>query len=433
MSPRPPLTSLARDFARIGFLSFGGPAPQIAMLHELAVEERGWISDQEFLRALNLCHLLPGPEAMQLATWIGWRMAGIRGGLITGGLFVLPGVLVIFALSALYAYAADLTLVGAGFTGVQAAVLIILAGAVLRLGKRTLKSAGSLTIAAGAFVALLFGLPFPAIVVVAGFAGLWLTQKADTGDRTEAPSNPDQPGQIGSSAITFLSGLALWLAPLALVFVLLGGAHRLTEITAFFSWLAIVSFGGAYAVLAFMAQAGVEQYGWVSAGEMADGLALAESTPGPLILVTQFTGFLAAFRESAPFSPLLAGMLGSLLTVWAVFLPSFIAIFTLAPWMERLNRVKILQSALNGISAAVVGVIASLAVWFATQVMFAVTGEISFGPFRLITLDPANINAPILAIAAVCAVLAFAFKRGVMTLVAAGLAMGLALPLLGLI
>ena len=214
---------------------------------------------------------------------------------------------------------------------------------------------------------------------------------------------------------------------------MLGGDHRLTAITAFFSWLAIVSFGGAYAVLAFMALLGVEQYGWLSAGEMADGLALAESTPGPLILVTQFTGFLAAFRDASPFAPLVAGLVGSLLTVWAVFTPSFMAIFTLAPWMERLNRVRVLQGALNGISSAVVGVIASLAVWFATQVMFAETGQIGFGPLRLITLDPASINLAVLAIAAVCAVIAFVLKRGVMTLVAAGLAMGLALPFTGLV
>ncbi|MFC4725364.1 chromate efflux transporter [Glycocaulis abyssi] len=433
MSAPPSLASLARQFARIGFLSFGGPAPQIAMLHDLAVDRQGWISDQEFLRALNVCHLLPGPEAMQLATWIGWRLGGVRGGLIAGGLFVLPGVMVIFALSALYAYAADLTLVSAAFTGVQAAVLVILASAVARLGQRTLKSAGSLAIAGGAFLALLFGLPFPAIVVLAGLAGLWLTPKAATPDQPEVVSDPEKPDQIRRSTITLLSWLALWLAPLALVFVMLGGEHRLTEITAFFSWLAIVSFGGAYAVLAFMAQAGVEQYGWLSAGEMADGLALAESTPGPLILVTQFTGFLAAFREAAPFTPLVAGLMGSLLTVWAVFAPSFMAIFTLAPWMERLNRMRTLQSALNGISSAVVGVIASLAVWFATQVMFGVTGEISFGPFRLITLDPASINLAVLAIAGVCAGLAFTLKRGVMTLVAAGLAMGLALPLAGIV
>lgn len=430
---QPSRRMLASDLARIGFLSFGGPAPQIAMLHDLAVEKHGWITDTEFLRALNLCHLLPGPEAMQLATWIGWRMHGTAGGLIAGGLFVLPGVAVIFALSALYAYAADLTLVSAAFNGVQAAVLIILTSAVLRLSRRTLKSAGSVVIAGSAFLGLLVGLPFPAIVVLAGLAGLWLTPPPDPAGQPEAAPATDRPGQPGRSAITFLSWLALWLAPLALVFVVLGGDHRLTEITAFFSWLAIVSFGGAYAVLAFMAQAGVEQYGWLSAGEMADGLALAESTPGPLILVTQFTGFLAAFRDASPFAPLVAGLVGSLLTVWAVFTPSFMAIFTLAPWMERLNRVRVLQGALNGISSAVVGVIASLAVWFATQVMFAETGQIGFGPLRLITLDPASINLAVLAIAAVCAVIAFVLKRGVMTLVAAGLAMGLALPFTGLV
>ncbi|MCC5981715.1 MAG: chromate efflux transporter [Oceanicaulis sp.] len=435
MNASPSLASLARDFARIGFLSFGGPAPQITMLHDLAVEKRGWISDTAFLRALNVCHLLPGPEAMQLATWIGWQLGGIRGGLITGGLFVLPGALVMLALSILYVLAADLTLVEGAFFGVKAAVLVILLGAVIRLASRTVKTPAAVAIAGAAFIALSVGIAFPIVIAAAGLAG-WLASRAMAAGHHEEASDSKPAGEVASIKSTALSlaiWAAIWLAPLALAALILTPSHRLVELAGFFSWLALVSFGGAYAVLAWMAQAGVEQYGWLSAGEMADGLGLAESTPGPLILVTQFTGFLAGYRVPEPFGAMAGGIIGAALTLWAVFLPSFMAIFTLAPWMERLNRIKALQSALAGISAAVVGVIASLGVWFAVQILFADTGAVRFGPLRVVTADIATVEPWVIAIAALCAVLAFVLKRGVMTLVAAGLAAGLALSLTGLI
>lgn len=435
MTQSPSLTSLARDFARVGFLSFGGPAPQIAMLHELVVDRRGWVSDGDFLRALNVCHLLPGPEAMQLATWIGWKLGGIRGGLITGGLFVLPGALIMLALSILYVLAADLTLVEGAFFGVKAAVLVILLSAVIRLGSRTLKTPAALVIATAAFIALSLAIPFPLVVAGAGLAG-WLASRwmAAGHHETAAHDTPASQGaSVSATAMSLLIWAAIWLAPLALAALLLSPSHRLVEVAGFFSWLALVSFGGAYAVLAWMAQAGVEQYGWLEAGEMADGLGLAESTPGPLILVTQFTGFIAGYRAPEPFGAMLGGILGAALTVWAVFLPSFMAIFTLAPWMEKLNSIKALQSALAGISAAVVGVIASLGVWFAVQILFAETGSMSLGPLRIVTADITTIDPWVIAIAALCAVIAFGLKRGVMTLVATGLAAGLALSLAGII
>lgn len=435
MAQPPSLASLARDFTRIGFSSFGGPAPQIAMLHDLAVEKRGWISDSAFLRALNVCHLLPGPEAMQLATWIGWRLGGIRGGLITGGLFVLPGAFVMLALSILYVLAADLTLVEGAFFGVKAAVLVILLGAVIRLASRTVKTPAAFAIAGAAFIALSLGIAFPIVIAAAGLAG-WLAARWMAAGHHEEAGAAEPAGEAASLASTALSlaaWAAIWLAPLTLAALILTPSHRLVEVAGFFSWLALVSFGGAYAVLAWMAQAGVEQYGWLSAGEMADGLGLAESTPGPLILVTQFTGFLAGYRVPEPFGAIVSGIIGAALTLWAVFLPSFMAIFTLAPWMEKLNRITALQSALAGISAAVVGVIASLGVWFAVQILFADTGSATFGPFRVVTADITTLEPWVIAIAALCAVLAFALKRGVMTLVAAGLAAGLALSLTGAI
>ncbi|MFN3834881.1 MAG: chromate efflux transporter [Glycocaulis sp.] len=435
MSQPPSLSNLARDFARIGFLSFGGPAPQIAMLHDLAVEERGWISDSAFLRALNVCHLLPGPEAMQLATWIGWRLGGIRGGLITGGLFVLPGALIMLALSILYVLAADLTLVEGAFFGVKAAVLIILVGAVIRLASRTVKTPAAFAIAGAAFIALGLGIAFPIVIAAAGLAG-WLAARWMAAGHHEEVGEAEPAGEaasLTSTALSLLVWAAIWLAPLVLTALLLSPSHRLVEVAGFFSWLALVSFGGAYAVLAWMAQAGVEQYGWLSAGEMADGLGLAESTPGPLILVTQFTGFLAGYRMPEPFGAIVSGIVGAALTLWAVFLPSFMAIFTLAPWMEKLNRITALQSALAGISSAVVGVIASLGVWFAVQILFADTGSMSLGPLRVVTADITTIEPWVIAIAALYAVLAFILKRGVMTLVAAGLVAGLALSIAGLI
>jgi chromate transporter len=373
-APRPSFAEATRVFARIGCLSFGGPAGQIALMHKELVEERNWIGEQDYLHALNFCHLLPGPEAQQLATFIGWRLHGVRGGLIAGLLFVIPGALVILALSILYAYAANLGWFSAILLGVKAAVLAIVAQALIRIGKRALDTRFKQGIAAAAFIGLfLFNLPFPLIVLGAGALGAivsrvrpdWLgaAHGHDVAITGPAP-------RAGQTLGTVVIWLAIWAAPMVLIAATLGREHGLWQIGSFFSQLAVVTFGGAYAVLAYMAQEAVSGFGWLSAGEMADGLGLAETTPGPLIMVTQFVGFLAAFRAPEPFSPLLAGLIGAGITTWVTFAPCFLWIFALAPWIDRLQNAKALKAGLSALTAAVVGVIANLALWFALHVVF---------------------------------------------------------------
>ncbi len=366
----PSFSELVRLSARIGCLSFGGPAGQIALMHREIVEERGWVSEEQYLHALNLCHLLPGPEAQQLAIWIGWKLHGLKGGLAAGLLFVIPGALVILALSVLYGYAASLDWFAALFLGIKAAVLAIVVQALLRVAGRALDTRFKRAIALAAFAALaLFSLPFPLVVLGAGLLGLlarpeWLALKP----LGAAPALAPRPW--GASLRAVLGFGAVWVAPMLAVLLLLGPDHVLWQIGAFFSKLAVVTFGGAYAVLAYMAQQAVEGHGWLSAGEMADGLGLAETTPGPLIMVTQFVGYLAAFRAPEPFTPLVAGLLGAALTTWVTFVPCFLWIFALAPWMERLERNQRLKGALACVTAAVVGVIANLSLWFALHVLF---------------------------------------------------------------
>ena len=417
-SPSPSFAELLRVFARIGCVSFGGPAGQIALMHRELVEERGWISEERFLHALNFCHLLPGPEAQQLATWISWRLHGVRGGLAAGLLFVIPGALVILVLSALYAVAADLALVEALFLGVKAAVLAIVVQALLRIAGRALDTGLKRALAAGAFAGLfLLDLPFPLVVLGAGAIGLaaaavrpeWLALKAAAGD---AAALPPRPWRSTFAAVAVWG--AVWAAPMVLVAATLGRDHVLWEIGAFFSQLAIVTFGGAYAVLAYMAQEAAGSLGWLQAGEMADGLGLAETTPGPLILVTQFVGYLAAFRAPEPFSPLVAGLLGAGLTTWVTFAPCFLWIFALAPWIDRLAGAVRLKGALAAVTAAVVGVIANLTAWFALHVLFAKVGEQRFGPLRLTWPDLASID----------------WRAGVLTVLAIGLTFGLKWPVL---
>ena len=376
-SPRPSFANLLGVFTRIGFLSFGGPAGQIALMHREIVDQRGWIEEGAFLRALNLCHLLPGPEAQQLATWIGWRLHGVRGGLAAGLLFVIPGAAVMLGLSLLYVAAAGLGWFAAVFLGIKAAVLAVVAQALIRVGGRALGTRFKLVLAAVAFVALsLLRAPFPLVILVAGATGALVhTWRPDWLGKLKTP--PPDPAPVSRRRVaaatlaTMAVWLAIWAAPMALIALTLGTGHVLWDIGAFFSKLAVVTFGGAYAVLAYMAQQAVENLHWLGVGEMADGLGLAESTPGPLIMVTQFVGFLAAFRNPAPFTPLVAGVLGAGLTTWVTFAPCFLWIFVCAPWMDRLERVPRLQAALAAITAAVVGVIANLALWFALHVLFA--------------------------------------------------------------
>ena len=424
----PTFADLLRVFTRIGFLSFGGPAGQIALMQHELVDQRNWVEQGAFLRALNLCHLLPGPEAQQLATWIGWRLHGVKGGLAAGLLFVIPGALVMLVLSLLYAMAAGLGWFAALFLGIKAAVLAIVVQALIRVGKRALGTRFKLVLAAAAFLALaLLDAPFPLVILAAALIGAlvgavrpdWLGAHAHT-----APSG-EQVSKLrlaGATLATIAVWLVIWLAPMALIAATLGTGHVLWDIGAFFSKLAVVTFGGAYAVLAYMAQAAVENYGWLSAGEMADGLGLAESTPGPLIMVTQFTGFLAAWRTPAPFSPLVAGLLGAGLTTWVTFAPCFLWIFACAPWMERLERAKALQAALAAITAAVVGVIANLALWFAVHVLFArPEAEVLGLP------DVTSLDWRAALIGAGAALLLFRFKRGVIEVLGLAALAGLAL------
>lgn len=377
---QPHLPGLAEAFPvwlRIGLLSFGGPAGQIALMHRLLVEERGWVSESQFLHALNFCMLLPGPEAQQLATYVGWLMHGTRGGLIAGTLFVLPGALVILGLSVLYAFFQGVPLLEAIFLGIKAAVLIIVIEAVIRIGRKVLKNSAMMLIAGAAFVGIFaFALPFPLIVLSAaiiGFVGARVSR-----ERFVVIATADEPSSMLAarpsllhSATVLLLGLSLWALPIALAALALGPDHVFVSEGLFFSKLATVTFGGAYAVLAYMAQEAVVLHGWLSAGEMIDGLGLAESTPGPLIMVTQFVGFLGALRNPGTLDPLIAAVLGSALTVWVTFVPCFLWIFLGAPYVERLRGNVPLSGALSAITAAVVGVILNLALWFGMHVLFS--------------------------------------------------------------
>jgi chromate transporter len=426
----PSFSDLVRTFARVGFLSFGGPAGQIALMHREVVDERQWVSEEQYLHALNFCHLLPGPEAQQLATWIGWKLHGVRGGLAAGLLFVIPGALVMLALSMLYAFAARLDWFSALFLGIKSAVLAIVVQALLRIAGRALNTLFKRGLAVAAFLALfLLDLPFPLVVLGAGAIGMaaaaarpeWLAIKPNG----TAPATGPRPWAY--SIRTVLVWGAIWAAPMVLILVTLGRGHVLWEIGTFFSQLAVVTFGGAYAVLAYMAQEAVQSHHWLSAGEMADGLGLAETTPGPLIMVTQYVGYLAAFRAPDPFSPLVAGLLGAALTTWVTFAPCFLWIFTFAPWIERLEHAKRLKGGLAALTAAVVGVIANLSVWFLIHVLFARVGEIHAGPLRLFSPDWASVDWRAVALATLSAVLIFRFKWNVIAVLGLAAVAGLVL------
>jgi len=427
----PSFAELVRTSAKIGVLSFGGPAGQIALMHREIVDEKRWVEEGAFLRALNLCHLLPGPEAQQLATWIGWRLHGVKGGLVAGLLFVIPGALVMLALSLIYVSAAGLDWFSALFLGIKAAVLAIVAQAVVRVGKRALGTRFKLGLAVASFLALaLLDAPFPIVIATTALVGAMVSRSRPEwlGAHRPPPPNGALPGRRALARTTLATvavWLAIWAAPMALVAATLGTGHVLWDVGAFFSKLAVVTFGGAYAVLGYMAQEAVSGFAWLTAPEMADGLGLAETTPGPLIMVTQFVGFLAGFRDAAPLTPLAAGIAAAGLTTWVTFAPCFLWIFACAPWMDRLERSEPLQGALAAITAAVVGVIANLALWFALHVLF--TRMLASG---LPELNSFDWRAGVIAMAA--ALLLFRFNRSVpLTLglcALAGLALGLAQP-----
>ncbi len=439
-----PLGEAVRVWARIAALSFGGPAGQIAVMHRILVEEKKWIGEERFLHALNYCMLLPGPEAQQLAIYIGWLLHKTKGGLIAGALFVLPGFLAILGLSYVYVLLGNVSLVEGLFFGLKAAVLAIVLQAVVRVGSRALKNNVMRGLAAAAFVAIFFlDAPFPLIVLGAALIGY-------IGGRAGLAAFKGGGGHGGGGAIPVhdrdtalgeglpdharpnlgwslrISGvlLFLWLAPVAALLVFLGPDDVFSRIATFFSQMAVVTFGGAYAVLAYVAQEAVDTFGWLKPGEMLDGLGMAETTPGPLIMVTQFVGFLAAFRDSGTLNPLVAATLGAILTTWVTFVPCFLWIFAGAPFVERLRGNRALSSALAAITAAVVGVILNLALWFAIHTLF---GQVRLVPFAGGTIDvpvlaSLNIAAAFLALGAVIAV--FRFKIGVLPVLGACSALG---------
>ena len=391
-------------------------------MHRVVVDQKRWLDEGRFLHALNFCVLLPGPEATKLATYIGWLLHGTRGGLAAGILFVLPGALVMLALSLLYAVGRGIPVVDAALFGIKAAVLVIVVEALLRIGKRALKTNLLLGIAAAAFIGIFFlDLPFPLIVVAAAIFG-YLTQRGNTNEAEAAPA----PGRWRHAAIALLAGAALWWAPVAIVALVFGPGHVLTDIGLFFSKLAAVSFGGAYALLAYMAQQAVENYRWMSAPEMVDGLGLAETTPRPLILVTQFVGFLAGHRNAAPLPPLVGGVLGAALTTWVTFVPPITLTFAGAPFVEQLRANRRLSGALAAVTAAVVGVILNLTVWFALHVLFGQVSELRAGPLRWYAFDPLAVDVKVAALAALAGVLAFGLKRGLVELVLVMAALGVA-------
>ena len=420
---RPTFREAVRVYARIGCLSFGGPAGQIALMHRQFVDELRWVEEDQFLHALNFCHLLPGPEAQQLATWIGWKLHGTRGGIVAGLLFILPGALVMALLAMLYVVAANLDWFSAIFLGIKAAVLAIVVQALLRIGGRALTTPLKRAIALAALVGIaVLALPFPLVILAAlltGYAAArwrpaWLGLGA--GAPSVGSSSEPAPWRYSVKAIGVWG--AIWAVPLLLVFVTLGRGHVLWDIGVFFSQLATVTFGGAYAVLAYMAQEAVSGFGWLSAGEMADGLGLAETTPGPLILVTQFVGFLAAYRDAAPFTPLIAGLLGAGLTLWVTFVPCFLWIFTFAPWIDRMERAAGLKGALAAVTAAVVGVIANLSLWFALHVLFEQLIMVEWEPVAVQIPVLASVQWDALGLAILAAVLLFRFHWGIIPMLA---------------
>jgi len=437
---------------RIALLSFGGPAGQIAVMHRILVEEKRWLDEGRFLHALNFCMLLPGPEAQQLTVYVGWLMHRWAGGIVAGLLFVLPGAVAILALSWIYAFYGNVGVVAAAFFGLKAAVLAIVLHAVVRIGKKALRNGIMAGLAAAAFAAIFFfGAPFPAIILAAAVIG-WAGGRVGStafqggghgsgeGNSSEdggsllgaGPYTDDGPGRTGSFALCGLLAL-LWLGPTAVLLWWLGPGNVFTDIAVFFTKMAVVTFGGAYAVLAYVAQAGVDTYGWLEAGEMIDGLGMAETTPGPLIMVTQFVGFMGAFRDPGALSPLMAGVLGGVLTTWVTFTPCFLWIFLLAPYVERLRDNRTLTAALGAITAAVVGVVLNLALWFGLHVVFAEVSVFEGWGLRVAvprmgSIDPA---ALVLGVAALIAM--FRYEVGMVRLLAGFAGVGVALHALGLI
>jgi chromate transporter len=437
----PSFAEAFRVWLKIGLLSFGGPAGQIALLHREVVDERHWIGERRFLHALNFVTLLPGPEAQQLATYFGWIMHGVRGGLAAGLLFVLPGAAVMLTLSLIYALYGEVPAIAALFFGLKCAVLVLVVEALLRIGRRALKGRAAWALAVAAFAALFFlNLPFPLVVLTAAVVGYLAPASFAHGGhgsaKGDAPAlidavlatDPGRPARLAASARRAgYIGLALWLAPVALLMAMVGGTYA--DVAWFFSKMAVVTVGGAYAVLAYVAQDAVQAYQWLSAPEMLAGLGLAETTPGPLILVLQFVGFLAGFRAPEGLTGIPGGIAASVLVLWVTFAPCFVFVFLGAPLIERLQENKALSGALAAITAAVVGVVANLAVWFGLRVLFRDQQTVQAGPVALDLPVLASIDIAALALAALAAVCLFRFKLGILRTLGITAVAGLALRL----
>jgi chromate transporter len=438
-----------RVWLRVALLSFGGPAGQIAVMHRILVEEKHWISESRFLHALNYCMLLPGPEAQQLATYIGWLMHRTAGGIMAGGLFILPGIIAIMGLSYIYAAYGNVGFVEALFFGLKAAVLAIVIQALFRVGKRALRNRIMVALAGIAFVAIFFfNVPFPIIIIAAGVIG-YIGAKIGRPEFSGAEHGGD-----GKAAIDSMLGdgvpdhvrpsvpralrvgafwLAMWLVPVAAILIAFGQANVFSQIALFFSKMAMVTFGGAYAVLAYVAQTAVEHYHWLEPREMLDGLGMAETTPGPLIMVLQFVGFMAAFRDPGGLSPMLAGTLGGLLATWVTFAPCFLWIFLGAPFVETLRGNKALAGALSAITAAVVGVILNLSIWFAVHTLFREVIPVRQFGLSFDAPAVASVNAWALVLALGAALAIFRFKAGMLQTLGGACAAGVMLYLAGAI
>lgn len=442
-----PFRTAVRTWFAVSLQTFGGPAGQIAVMQRVFVDEKRWIGQERFLHALNYCMVLPGPEAQQLAIYIGWLLNGTPGGLVAGILFVLPGVVALLALSVVYVEFGDTTTVTALFVGLAPAVLAIVAQAVLRVGRRAMRHRALVALAVAAFVALAaFGIPFPIVIAAAGAGGWWLGRRIPGLARGESheiggdgpePLIPDgalhAEAPSGRRAVRVLTlGLTLWFAPVLAVLAVSGADSVFSEQALFFSGTAVVTFGGAYAVLAFVAQRAVEHYMWLAPGEMARGLALAETTPGPLIMVVQFVAFLGAYRHPGSLDPWVAATLAALLTTWVTFAPCFLFIFLGAPYIEQLRNKASLTAALTGITAAVVGVIAHLGVYLSVHTLFAATERVRSGPLDLELPDLTEARPVSLAIAVVAFLLVFRFRWSMFRVLGASAALGLLAALAGL-
>jgi len=447
MTPPAPVSfrQAMRVWAYIGINSLGGPAGQISVMHREVVDQRRWISDGRFVHALNYCLLLPGPEAQQLATYLGWLMHGVRGGVAAGALFILPGFVVMLGLSVIYAVFGSVTWVSGLLFGLQAAVVALVLQAMARIARRTLHGPVLLGLALAAFLALfLFALPFPLVIALAAMAG-WIIGKAQPGwiDKKDVPATAGQdtevlladdmavsPASARSARRAALGALILWLVPVVVLVLVLGTSNLFAQQALLFSKTAVITFGGAYAVLTYIAQQAVQNYHWLSMSDMATGLGLAETTPGPLLLVLEFVGFVAAYENPGSLPPLVAGLCGATLTVWVTFLPCFFFIFIGAPYVERLRHNKALRHALTGLGAAVVGVIGNLAVTFAIATAFATVTRATWGPFNVELPTLTSVNFASLSISVVALLLVFRLKQSTLRVLAVCAALGLLAALL---